>query len=178
MQERPRPSEFFRGSDRLDLADLPEDGFDSDSEGNQNDEAMSCRAKARMERIQMLKERTRQQQRERASMMLEKQDEREAQLICMSRITTLEQKEMEAKKLGLENPLTQEEKEILADYRKEYNISDGEEEREIEADRIGNEECSDEDVEEVGAELKDLVKEKFKPIKINIEQCQEKADRQ
>ena len=46
--------------------------------------------------------------------------------MCMSRITSLEHKEMEAKKLNLENPLTEEEKAILADYRKEYNISDAE----------------------------------------------------
>jgi hypothetical protein len=131
-----------------------------------------------MERIQMLKERTRAAQKQRCGQMLEKQDEREAQLVCMSRITALEQKEMEARKLNLENPLTEEEKAILADYRKEYDISDYEDLDVGEEKSDTDEEKSDEEEEEeVGAELTELCKDKFKPLPIRNEQIQEGGTR-
>ena len=98
--------------------------------------------------------------------LLAKQDEREEQLLCMSRISSLEMKEKHAKEMGLENPLTEEEKEILSEYRKEYGITEDEDSEVEEVEE-------DSDSEEVGEEFdevpKSVIKEKFKPKKIGEE---------
>ena len=91
----------------------------------------------------------------------------------MQRITELELKEKTALDEGLENPLNEIEKSILADYRKEYGISDPEDE-ESGAEKKEKEDdiASDDSEDDSGAEEEKETSpvEKIKAKKIEEEQ--------
>ena len=117
--------EFFPQSERVVMPlDLPFEDFDANTINSDQDEtdATMMRARARLDRIRQMKLESVKAQRERNMEMLSKVDEREEQLNCMSQISALEMKERQAKDLGIENPLTQEEQAILADYRNEFGV--------------------------------------------------------
>ena len=179
----PMPEEFMNGSERqefpLDFEQAPHTAGSEEDEDSSDD--MTERSQARIERLKNLKERTRKAQRENTDKLLAKQDEREDQLMCMSRIASLENKEKQSKAMGIKDALTEEEKGVLSEYRKEYGISDTDEaEPTMEFSEDEGEDKEGEEVEEVGAEeempVEEETIEKFKPKKIKDEQRQEDID--